>query len=79
VTAPGPIPFNHAAEQLRQCALLLERRDANPFRVKAYWRAAQTLESLATDARTIVRYRGRDCLTELPYGITAFAPAARSA
>jgi putative hydrolase len=68
VTAPGQLAFNHAAaEQLRQCALLLEQQDANPFRVNAYRRAAQTLETLPTDARTIVRERGRDGLTELPF------------
>jgi putative hydrolase len=68
VTAPALIPFNErAAELLRQCALLLEQQDANPFRVRAYRRAAQTLELLPTDARAIVRERGLEGLTELPF------------
>jgi hypothetical protein len=46
---------------------LLEQQNANPFRVNAYRRAAQTLESLQQDARTIVAARGRDGLTELPF------------
>jgi hypothetical protein len=62
------IAFNRfAAGLLRECALLLEQQNANPFRVNAYRRAAQTLESLRQDARTIVAARGRDGLTELPF------------
>jgi hypothetical protein len=60
--------FNRfAAGLLRECALLLEQQNANPFRVNAYRRAAQTLESLRQDARAIVAARGRGGLTELPF------------
>lgn len=62
------IAFNRfAAGLLRQCAELLEQQSANPFRVHAYRRAAQTLESLQEDARTIVGERGRDGLMDLPF------------
>lgn len=46
---------------------MLEQQSANPFRVNAYRRAAQTLETLPQDARTIVAARGRTGLTELPF------------
>jgi putative hydrolase len=58
-------PF--AASLLRECASLLEQQNANPFRVNAYRRAAQTLESLPEDARTIVAEHGREGLTDLPF------------
>jgi putative hydrolase len=62
------IAFNRfAAGLLRECALLLEQQSANPFRVNAYRRAAQTLESLPQDARAIVASHGRGGLTELPF------------
>lgn len=62
------VEFNRfAAGLLRECALLLEQQSANPFRVNAYRRAAQTLESLPQDARAIVAARGRAGLTELPF------------
>ena len=56
-----------AASLLRECASLLEQQNANPFRINAYRRAAQTLESLPQDARAIVAARGRGGLTELPF------------
>jgi putative hydrolase len=60
--------FNRfAAGLLRECASLLEQQHANPFRVNAYRRAAQTLESLPHDARSIVAARGRAGLAELPF------------
>jgi hypothetical protein len=55
-----------AAEILRDCAELLGRQRANPFRVNAYIRAAQTLESLSTDVRDILRDEGIDGLIGLP-------------
>ena len=59
--------FNHqVAEIFRQCAEVLREQAANPFRINAYTRAAQTLESLPTDARDILRERGVAGLTELP-------------
>jgi hypothetical protein len=62
------VAFNRfAAGLLRECALLLEQQNANPFRVNAYRRAAQTLESLPQDARALVAASGRAGLTELPF------------
>jgi putative hydrolase len=59
--------FNtRAAGILRDCAELLGRQNANPFRVNAYIRAAQTLESLCTDVRDILRDEGIDGLMQLP-------------
>lgn len=52
---------------LRECAELLRQQDANPFRVNAYVRAAETLESLPQDARDILRRAGPAGLTELPF------------
>jgi hypothetical protein len=46
------VAFNSlAAGLLRQCADLREQQNANPFRVNAYRRAAQTLDSLPEDGR----------------------------
>ncbi|HUO66828.1 MAG TPA: helix-hairpin-helix domain-containing protein [Gammaproteobacteria bacterium] len=62
------LSFNHAAaERLRQYARLLEFQRANPFRVNAYQRAAQTLESLQLDARDILREGGAEALSGLPF------------
>ncbi len=59
--------FNQtAAELFRQCAEILGQQKANPFRVNAYVRAAQTLESLPTDAREILRDEGIEGLIRLP-------------
>lgn len=67
MTAVGQQAFNRAAaDALRQCALLLRRQNANPFRANAYVRAAETLESLSVDAREILRERGAAGLAELP-------------
>ena len=51
---------------MRDCAELLRQQDANPFRVNAYIRAAQTLETLGEDARDILRDEGVDGLVALP-------------
>jgi hypothetical protein len=65
---PAAIRFNNsAAELLRQCAQLLQQQDATPFRVNAYERAAQTLESLPKDAREILAARGIEGLMDLPF------------
>ena len=52
---------------LRDTAELLRQQQANPFRINAYRRAAQTLESLDTDARDILRREGPDGLMRLPF------------
>jgi len=60
-------PFNlEAASVFRQCAEVLRQQAANPFRVNAYVRAAQTLESLEKDARDILRDDGVAGLIKLP-------------
>jgi putative hydrolase len=59
--------FNReAADILRHCAEVLRQQAANPFRINAYIRAAQTLESLQTDARDILRDEGVAGLIKLP-------------
>lgn len=61
------ISFNQtAAESFRQCAEILRQQKANPFRINAYVRAAQTLESLPSDAREILREEGIEGLIRLP-------------
>jgi len=65
--AVGSVSFNQrVAGLLRDCAGLLHQQNANPFRVNAYLRAAETLESLKTDVREIVRDEGTDGLEALP-------------
>lgn len=59
--------FNlEAAGMFRKCAEVLRQQEANPFRVNAYIRAAQTLEALQTDARDILRDQGVAGLIALP-------------
>ncbi len=54
------------ADKLREAAALLHQQGANPFRVSAYRRAAETIAGLRRDLREIVREEGIDGLTELP-------------
>lgn len=66
--------FNlEAARILRDCAQLLREQDANPFRVNAYLRAAQTLESQPGDVRDILNDQGVDGLKQLPFIGTGLA------
>ena len=59
--------FNRkAAETLRDCAELLRVQAANPFRINAYLRAAETLESMTIDARDLIRDEGPEGLEKLP-------------
>jgi len=59
--------FNVEAGRIfRQCADLLAQQEANPFRVNAYRRAAETLESLEVDARDILKSEGLAGLIALP-------------
>jgi putative hydrolase len=61
------VAFNeNTASMMRDCAELLRQQDANPFRVNAYIRAAQTLETLPEDARDILRDEGVEGLVALP-------------
>ena len=68
MTSASDLSFNRAAAALlRQYARLLELQNSNPYRVNAYLRAAQTLDSLQFDARGALRELGVDALTPLPF------------
>jgi len=54
------------AQWLRQMAELLHAQRANPFRVGAYRRAADTLERLQSGVREVLADRGREGLEALP-------------
>ncbi|MEJ2509930.1 MAG: helix-hairpin-helix domain-containing protein [Gammaproteobacteria bacterium] len=54
------------AERLREAADLLERQGANPFRIGAYRRAADTLTHLDRDVEAILAREGMDGLMALP-------------
>lgn len=55
-----------AAEIFRECAEILRQQSANPFRVNAYVRAANVLESLQDDVRELLAKEGIDGLVKLP-------------
>lgn len=55
-----------AAAIFRACAELLRQQNANPFRINAYQRAAQTLDALPEDARDILAHEGLAGLIRLP-------------
>lgn len=55
-------------QSLREIAQLLENQKANPFRVNAYRRAANTVESLHTPVQDLVEQKGIAGLTSL-YGV----------
>jgi putative hydrolase len=59
-------PNREIAEQLRQAADLLEQQGANPFRIQAYRRAADTVAQLPEDVRVLVERQGMDGLLGLP-------------
>ena len=64
---PLPHPENERiAQWLRQMAELLHAQQANPFRVGAYRRAADTVEHLQASVRDVLADRGREGLDELP-------------
>jgi hypothetical protein len=76
VLRDGGQSFNDsAARLLRECADRLQEQAANPFRVNAYRRAADTLESLDVDARKLLREDGLDGLIALPAIGTGLASA----
>ncbi len=54
------------AGRLEEVAMLLEEQHANPFRVTAYRRAAETLRHLATPVGDILKKKGLEGLDELP-------------
>jgi putative hydrolase len=54
------------AERLREAAELLEQQQANPFRVNAYRRAAETLAGLDEDVAALLEQQGIEGLDALP-------------
>ena len=54
------------AERLREAASLLEAQGANPFRVSAYRRAADTLGDLPEDLASLIDRQGMPGLVALP-------------
>jgi len=59
--------FNYmAAEKLRELADLLEQQEANPFRVTAYRRAADTIEDYRKDLREVLAKEGLPGLDKIP-------------
>ena len=54
------------AERLREAAALLEEQAASPFRVRAFRRAADTIDRLRTDVGTILDRDGLAGLDALP-------------
>ncbi|NIR98828.1 MAG: DNA-binding protein, partial [Gammaproteobacteria bacterium] len=64
---PGQSSVNaHVAAKLREAADLLEQQAANPFRVSAYRRAADTVADLEEDLQGLVQREGMDGLVALP-------------
>ena len=51
---------------LRDAAQLLERQRANPFRVRAFRQAAETIAQLPEDVRVLVAREGPEALQQLP-------------
>ena len=56
----------HVASKLREAADLLEQQAANPFRVRAYRRAAETVTGLEQDLQAVVEHGGPGGLLDLP-------------
>ena len=54
------------AARLREYAILLDDRAGNPFRTRAYERAADVVERLATPVSSILAAEGREGLDALP-------------
>ena len=54
------------AQRLRELAEILQAQNANPFRVGAYRRAAESVERFAGDLRELFESEGRAGLDELP-------------
>jgi Holliday junction resolvasome RuvABC DNA-binding subunit len=65
--APGPDRANAlVADRLREAAELLEQQQANPFRVRAYREAADTVEALDEDIAALASREGAHGLMALP-------------
>jgi hypothetical protein len=67
VPNPAAGPLNaRCADRLREAADLLEAQGANPFRVSAYRRAADTVRDLKTDLGALIEREGLSGLDALP-------------
>jgi len=63
---PRPSDNQAIAERLREVAELLHAQGANPFRVGAYRRAADTIATLGNDIRDIFEREGPEGLDAIP-------------
>lgn len=63
------------ARRLEEAAQMLAEQRANPWRVQAYERAAQTVRGLAQPVSALLAAQGRDALLELPGIGTSLARA----
>lgn len=63
----NPAINQQVAAKLREAADLLQQQGANPFRVNAYRRAAETIAGLGEDLTALVRRQGVDGLLALPH------------
>lgn len=57
---------SEVASRLDEVALVLEEQQANPFRVRAYRRAADTLRHLNRSVVAVIEVEGEDGLEQLP-------------
>jgi len=62
----SPSSNQQVADKLLECATLLEQQQANPFRVRAYRRAAESVARSPEDVYTILSSEGRPGLDRLP-------------
>ena len=76
-TAPSPARNRRIVQAFREVADLLEDQDANPFRVSAYRRAAESLEHLDRDLVEVLDRDGFAGLTALPHVGLGLAGAIR--
>src|SRR5262245_30113093 len=62
------LPLDNAsvAERLDELADLLEAREANRYRIRAYRAAAETVRGLEIPVHRLVDTKGSEALTELP-------------
>lgn len=66
------------ASRLEEVAALLEEQHANPFRVTAYRRAAETLRKMPTPVSDILKGKGLEGLEQLPTIGESIARAVRA-
>lgn len=63
---PFPLDNDEIADRLIEVSELLEAKEANPYRVRAYRNAANTVRSYEGSLADLVRSGGAESLTELP-------------